>query len=452
MKPLLALLQVYRSKLVVIGLILLAPWAWMFAFVPWWVSLAGLALVLPAALAFIYFVLPAPQAPRRSSDGEDITNEEIARMRETCTGMNELLAEWLSVSHKTETSLEDLKRQLHEVITDTESSVIDISNSFRAITGKTRTQMDYAMGLLQTKQEGEDADFDGDAVAKWLSLPDYIRAYEELLNSITERLMRFSAGSLDMVKQQGKVRESAVMVVDLLDEVRSMARQISMLALSSSVSAGGISHQKEFVEMADKIRDISDNANDLNRRIREYLDSIRDEMSATHGAMNKMADEAREAAKQAKADVAQLTVTMMMKTQEVAQTLERINALGQEIEQDINNIIMAMQFQDINQQKLERLKGPVLNEVTGTIRTIADETSVLSKKLNLRVGGPRVGTVKPFRVVAKPPAQPAAPVAASGDGTTEAKPQPDRARDKGKQPRTGGSGDADGGDSQVELF
>lgn len=452
MNPLLALLHVYRSKLVVIGLILLVPWAWAFAFVPWWVSLASLALVPPAVLFFVYFVLPAPQAPRRANDSEDISNEEIARMRETCTGMNELLAEWLRVSQKTQASLEELKRQLHEVITDTESSVIDISNSFRAVTGKTRSQMDYAMGLLQTRQDGGDAEFDGDAVAKWLSLPDYIRAYEELLNSITERLMRFSSGSLEMVKQQGKVRESAIMVVDLLDEVRSMARQISMLALSSSVSAGGtLTHQKEFVEMADKIRDISDNANDLNRRIREYLDSIRDEMSATHGAMNKMADEAREAAKQAKADVAQLTVTMMMKTQEVAQTLERINALGQEIERDINNIIIAMQFQDINQQKLERLKGPVLNEVSGTIRTIVDETNVLSKKLNLQVGGRPGATVKPFRVVAKPSAKPAVAPAASGASAAGAKPQPDKVQEEGKQRQTNGPGDADGG-NQVELF
>lgn len=389
MKSLGALLLLYRAKLAPMAAMLLLPWIWALPFVPWWVSAIALALVIPALFAILYFVMPAPAAPRRDNDSVEISNDEIARMRETSSGMNDLLIEWLNVSGKAQQRLIEVRSQLTEIITHTESSVIDISNNFRAITGKTRAQMEYAMNLLQSKQDegGIERNAVGDAVAKWLSLPDYIRAYEDLLNSITERLMQYAAGTHEMVKEQGKVRENAIMVVDLLDEVRSMARQISMLALSTSVSpTGTVSHQQEFIEMADKIRDISDRANDLNHRIREHLDSIRDEMSSTHGAMNRMADEAREAAKQTKADVAQLTITMMMKTGEVGKTLENINSLSQEIQRDINQIIIALQFQDINQQKLERLKGPVLAEVTGALQAMTKETDMLSRKLNLQVG------------------------------------------------------------------
>ena len=82
---------------------------------------------------------------------------------------------------------------------------------------------------------------------------------------------------------------------------------------------------------------------------------------------------------------------MLYNGQEVAETLSQIGALGNEIQKDINDIIVALQFQDITQQKLQRLKNPLLTDLMASLRVIFDETRVMSGKLQgsgLVEGGP----------------------------------------------------------------
>jgi len=82
----------------------------------------------------------------------------------------------------------------------------------------------------------------------------------------------------------------------------------------------------------------------------------------------------------AKADVAQLNVTMIDKTREVEDSLSRINGLGEAIQQDVNNAIIAMQFQDITQQQLENMRGNILAEVMRNLDTLSVETQEMMAK------------------------------------------------------------------------
>jgi hypothetical protein len=90
---------------------------------------------------------------------------------------------------------------------------------------------------------------------------------------------------------------------------------------------------------------------------------------------------------------------MLAKNQQVVEILDRINKAGHEIQQDINQIIIAMQFQDIIQQKLERLKTPVFTQVLDALRSLSDETRFLHQRINPKLvdvsGVTRTG---PFRV------------------------------------------------------
>src|SRR4051794_7564314 len=52
-----------------------------------------------------------------------------------------------------------------------------------------------------------------------------------------------------------------------------------------------------------------------------------------------------------------------------------------EIQKDINDIVVALQYQDITQQKLQQLKNPLLTDLMSSLRVIFDETRVLSNKL-----------------------------------------------------------------------
>src|SRR5208282_547075 len=150
---------------------------------------------------------------------------------------------------------------------------------------------------------------------------------------------------------------------------------IGRLALDSSVAAGESGGQRDhLVDLTDSIRQTSDQAHGLTRTVRKTLETIGDELAIIYKVINNAARTARDSALRAKADVAQLNLTMMDKTQDVEDSLSKINGLGEAIQQDVNNAIIAMQFQDVTQQKLENMRGHILVEVMRNLDSLSVET------------------------------------------------------------------------------
>ena len=385
----------YRSRIPALLLLLGLPWLSFAFLVPWWVSVACLAMLPVAAAVIIVVVFPTPPATRRQDDTTGLSNTQIQKMREASSGLHNLLGRWSTVSRDTRASLEEAQHQVDHVIEQTENAVIEITNAFLAITRKTRTQMEYALGLLQHANvaEGEDTERGED-----LTLPQYIRASEAMLNALAAHLLHFSEESLKLMQRQQNSREQARRIDDLLDQMTSMSKQLGVLALNASVIVQG--KDQRFVDLADKVRALSQNANELSRDVRQSLEGIKEQMSESHSAINAMTQEARATAQKAQSEVQKLSGNMLNKNRQVADNLARINSVGAEIQKDINQIIISMQFQDITQQKLRRLKAPVLSEVLKMVHSLSDETRFLNQRLNANlVDVSGIDAATPFRVV-----------------------------------------------------
>jgi hypothetical protein len=205
------------------------------------------------------------------------------------------------------------------------------------------------------------------------------------LQEVIESMVQFTSTSDEMLQHQTKIREQSVLIDELLDELRAMAIRIGRLALDSAVAAGESGkHGNYLIELSGSIRETSNQAFGLTRSIRQSLETIRDELVVTYKVINKTCTLAKESAQRAKADVAQLNVTMIAKTKEVEESLSRINSLGEAIQQDVNNAFIAMQFQDITQQKLEHMRGNILKEVICSLDTVSVETQeMMNKKIFL---------------------------------------------------------------------
>jgi methyl-accepting chemotaxis protein len=375
-----------------LALLLLLPWAWIGFVVPmpsWALALCGGLSVLAFSMGVRYFVTPT--FTRRRSDDPKLSVDQVVKLRagdrreptldiRTITGelsqFQTQLNKWGGTSKNSSNQTAHAKEGMGEVISQTEQAVLALTLSFRGITHKTRQQMETAMSLLRrnaselTVSEGA-----------WLSLPDYIRAYETQLQEVIDSMIKFSSASDEMLSHQGRIREQSVIIDELLDELRSMAIRIGRLALDSSIAAGESGRNREMlVKLTDSIRETSDQARDMTRSVRESLEKIRDELVVTYKIINKAAEIAKESARRAKADVSQLNVTMIEKTKEVEVSLAKINSLGQEIQQDVNSAIVAMQFQDITQQKLEYMRGNVLTDVMQNLDVMSTETQEMTKR------------------------------------------------------------------------
>lgn len=421
--------RAHRDRLWPLMMMLAAPWVWAAFLIPWWVSLGAILLVPIVALATIVYVFPSPPSPRRASDNPALTNEQILRMRGASSGLQNLLGRWSLVSSDARVSLEEVQQHVDDVAAQTETAVVEITNSFIGITRKTRSQMDFALSLLQQTQSPDQQMTDSKAD---LSLPQYIRASEAMLGSLASHLQHFSEASLELVSRQERIREQARHIDDQLDQMASMAKQLGVLALNTSTVGEG-SAKRDFVGMADKVRALSQTANDLTRDVRQSLEKIKDEISEAYAAIKNVAQEARATGEQVSGEVGQLSTGMLDKNRQVAEILDRINAVGKEIERDINQVIVSMQFQDITRQKLQRLKDPVVKDVLNALNSLSQETHLAHQKMNARKGDEAEATsAVPFRV------------ARGGTSSTVARPEDKKAPAQPKRPASP--------DDKVELF
>jgi methyl-accepting chemotaxis protein len=402
-------LQGHRSRLPLMFFMLFLPWGWSIFFVPHWVSGVSLALLVPAALVLILFMPLGPVlAPRRANDDETLSDEQIVAMRQRGAEQRERMAQTFANVHShvnrwseaSESSQDEIKRVhdgMGKVMKQIETSVVDISHGFSSVMKHTGRQMELAVLLLGTERDKEGAP---DANGAWLSLPDFIRAYENQLNTVTERMLQFSTASNVFDEYRTKIRGQTVDVDEALDELRAMANRTGQLALESSVLASGaaVNHQG-VVALTDRIRTISEQTHELTRRIRGSLDLIRTQITDSHKAMHGASDIAEKAAREAKFELLQLNLTMTEKTKDVRTTLEEISQLGVVIQEEISNIIIAMQFQDITQQRLERLHQPALARVIKDLRSIADESSKVKGDVGQWLQPGKAEPEAPFQLV-----------------------------------------------------
>ena len=349
---------------------ILLPWLWGVWAMPPWVALVS--LLLSAIAVFLVYWLIRSQTDRLRTQETDTQRAEqryLDKAHESAGTLRQMLGEWLGSSQSATANLQQARMMLDDVTQQSEAAAASIGKSFRVVMNKTGQQMDDALRLLKSSSDGAGG-------STWLSLPDFIKAYEQQLDTVTGRMMDFSKASEEMSRHQEVVRDHSLAIDEMLDELRNMAARIRKLALDSTVAANrdASTDARWFVEIADRIRETSTSAHELTRRMRDGLEKIREVMGATYEELSKSSDNVRLAAVQAKVDVSQLNIATMEKAREVTGTLEKITVLGREVRQDINQIIVAMQYQDITQQKLEQIKAPLLSAAAASLAEVESKT------------------------------------------------------------------------------
>jgi len=361
------------SALVVV---LFLPWAWMSFLVPRWALVIALALVPVAALIALSLVVRDVQAEEEPGEGDPAEpfkwRKRTRLFQQVVVGLDTMLERWDAASQVNQKKLEAVSESVEDVIKVTEDAVNEISNGFRVVVAKAHEQTEAAMSLLKGADEGG---------AGILSLPEFINAYDTQLVNVTSHMTEFSVAAEELASHQKRVQEHARVMEETIDGLRNMASQIARIALDGSVKmTSGSLKSQDFVEMTDRIRSISQEAHELTRKTRTGLDSIGDEVRQGNRRTNQVADRAKRAVEVARQEIGTLNAATIAQTRQIEETLQRINALSVEIQKDINHIIVAMQFQDITRQKLERLHKPALAASAESLSLLSHETKALLQR------------------------------------------------------------------------
>jgi methyl-accepting chemotaxis protein len=355
--------------------LLFLPWLWMAFLIPHWALWISLGLAPLAALVALALVMKDLAA---DDDGPAGGDEPFLKWRkrtrlfqQVVVGLDTMLERWDAASQLNRKKLELMTESVEEVIKLTESAVNEISKSFRVVVAKANEQTEAAMSLLKSDGSGTGI----------LSLPDFIKAYDSQLVNVTTHMTGFSEAADEMASHQRRVSEHAQVMEVTIDGLRNMAAQISRIALDGSVAMTSQTlNPRDFVDMTDRIRAISAEAHELTRKTRTGLDAIGDEVRQGNKRTTQVAEAARRAVELARAEITTLNAATIEQTRQIEETLKHINGLSVEIQKDINQIIVAMQFQDITRQKLERVHKPGLGATAESLSLLSHETHALLQR------------------------------------------------------------------------
>ena len=380
--------------------VLFLPWLWLGVLIPQWALLTSLAIVPLAALVALALVMKDVNSEDEGplTDSEESLFKWRKRTRlfqQVVVGLDTMLERWDTASQVNRQKLDMVNQSVEDVIKLTESAVTEISKRFRVLVGKAGEQTEAAMSLLKAGEEGEHRGI--------LSLPDFIKAYDTQLVNVTSHMTSFSQAADEMANHQKRVSEHARVMEETIDGLRNMASQISRTALDSSVAMTSQTlTPRDFVEMTDRIRAISAEAHELTRKTRAGLDAIGDEVRQGNKRTTQVAEAARRAVEIARTEIGTLNEATIEQTRQIEATLKHVNDLSVDIQKDINQIIVAMQFQDITRQKLERLHKPALGAAAESLSLLSHETqALLQRDLYRAVRAYSESALKPRRADAR---------------------------------------------------
>lgn len=353
--------------------VLFLPWAWMAFLVPAWAIAISLALAPVAAFVALVLVVKDVNAEEEAigAGGEEPFLKWRKRTRlfqQVVVGLDTMLERWDTASQANRDKLAVLADSVDEVVRLTEEAVAEIGSAFRVLVGKANEQTETAMALLQGGGDGRGI----------LSLPEFIKAYDSQLVNVTSHMTSFSQAADEMANHQKRVSEHARVMEETIDGLRNMSSQISRIALDGSVAMTSQTlAPHDFVQLTDRIRGIAAEAHELTRKTRQNLDAIGDEVRQGNRRTTQVAEAARRAVELARSEITTLNAATIEQTRQIEIALGRINDLSREIQGDINQIIVAMQFQDITRQKLERVHKPALGAAAASLAALSHETRAL---------------------------------------------------------------------------
>ena len=384
-----------------------SAWIWVAIFAPFWTIfgsgiLFGMCIIALLALGRKNLALSAAlRASNETHPAENMQLEVEALMPDATSAeilpqvdemvqsmasehqkrrLEELLLHWVSVSQQYSDAALSMRKQIQTVTQQTEHAATTIANSFQAIINKATVQARQAMELLEGTQGAMT-----EGVPQ--SLTDFIRVSDERLTKMADEVVRVADLSVNMVRELDGVQKRAQAIDGFLLDVDKLADQTSLLALNADIEAARVGEQgRGFSIVAQEVRRLSKRSHDFSDSIRTHLEGVRTGLNKTYGDMRTLSAADVSHATGIKNEVLQLTRSLEGKNREVADTVSSINAISKEIAQDVQNVVISLQFHDITSQKLNGMLEP-MDELRRMLFQLMQETVTFDKSLLKRLPG-----------------------------------------------------------------
>jgi len=229
-------------------------------------------------------------------------------------------------------------------------AVMSLSESFTTLSTQVSAQENLMHEIIDGLHSSEgDEDHKG-----------FIEETKEVLEYFVNNITEVSRGGMTMVYTVDDIEVQMDDVNQLLGEISAVADQTNLLALNAAIEAARAGEAgRGFAVVADEVRALSTNSNNLNDKIRAVVDKSKSNIAKAKEIVGEIAGKDMSVAMKHKSRVDEVLVLMEEKNQFVNNKLQEVKKIALNVENGVNVAVRSLQFEDIARQQCDQLNSHI---------------------------------------------------------------------------------------------
>ena len=259
-----------------------------------------------------------------------------------------------------------MQKQLGSVISQTEKSAIEIGDKVKYI---------YEKAQEHLKESNEiSAQFSGQAAPnaetkERSSLSSVISDAIQLLKDMTEMLEENSRLNVDFSKSIEMILQNTAAINKITEDIQYISDQTNLVALNASIEAARAGeHGRGFSVVAEEVRKLSDRTNKASYDITQIVGKVNHSVENISQSLSENLEKTKNKKESVDLAVQSLFESAKKSTEVFSKLVKSSVASSEAVANQIDQIILSLQFQDITRQEIEAALQPLRQ-----IRTLSDE-------------------------------------------------------------------------------
>lgn len=232
-------------------------------------------------------------------------------------------------------------------------------DTFTAMAEEVRTQQRLVMSIAG----GDDSSESGSTKQKF---GRFVHETESAMNEFVDSTVQNSARAMELVEKIDAINEQVACILEILNEVESIAKQTNLLALNAAIEAARAGESgRGFAVVADEVRNLSEKTNKFSSQIRRLVGNVHESLVSAEESINTLAASDMTYVIDSKKHVQEMMRDLTQLNETIAQDAIELKRINESVEQNVGVAISTLQFQDMSSQLIghARLRLTALQEV-----------------------------------------------------------------------------------------